>query len=376
MQSVMNEISRLRRGAPMVIDYRNSNRYRLVVSENNGTKTAYYFTTPIYNRKSRKMIDLQFKSNGGVIFASGSNANITISDKVRMENAEGSCVMELSQRAVLTSGKELHCGPDSIFPTANGVAYKVNAKGMSKFSFTIELGQPFLNVRANDRCFALMKERFRPFVVFSAIGTMDATGNIIAPARIEYQKLNDKKYRLTVSNTSPMGTAILFEANLYENKLFQDTTVESKNSSVNNAFGSIGFIGNTALYGEQWLYSRPDYSRMPEVMDKRVEKAVLHMPKFNQGSVEFSAFKVAARFCSFGSTWDNKIAGDVPISDSVSLSGYQSIDITSLLVDKRTRTIQRSEGLILKSKIKGSGFSAIATGDSYFAPQILEVNYR
>lgn len=376
MQSVMNEISRLRQGAPMVIDYRNSNRYRLVVSENNGSKTAYYFTTPIYNRKSRKMIDLQFKSNGGVIFASGSNANITVSDKVRMENAEGSCVMELPQRAVMMTAKELHCGADSIIPTANGVAYKVNAKGMSNFSFTIELGQPFLNVRANDRCFALMKERFRPFVVFSCIGTLDMSGNIIAPARIEYQKLTDKKYRLTVSPTSPLGHTVLFEANLYENKLFQDTTVESKNPSVNNAFGSIGFIGNTALYGEQWLYSRPDYSRMPEIMDKRVEKAVLHMPKFNQGAVEFSAFKVSARFCSFGSTWDNKIAGDVPISDSTALSGYQSIDITSLLVDKRTRTIQRSEGLILKSKIKGSGFSVIATGDSYYAPQILEVNYR
>ncbi len=376
MQSVMNEITKLRKGTPMVIDYRNSNRYRLVVSENNGTKTAYYFTTPIYNRKSRKMIDLQFKSNGGAIFATGSNANITVSDKIRMENAEGSCVMELPQRSVMMTGKELHCGADSIFPTANGVAYKVNAKVMSQFSFTIELGQPFLNVRANDRCFALMKERFRPFVVFSAIGTMDATGNIIAPVRIEYQKLTDKKYRLTVSSTSPMGASVLFEANLYENKLFQDTTVESKNSSVNNAFGSIGFIGNTALYGEQWLYSRPDYSRMPEIMDKRVEKAVLHMPKFNHSTVEFSAFKVAARFCSFGSTWDNKIAGDAPISDSTSLSGYQSIDITSLLVDKRTRTIQRSEGLILKSKIKGSGFSVIATGDSYYAPQILEVNYR
>lgn len=376
MQSVMNEITKLRKGAPMVIDYRNSNRYRLVASENNGTKTSYYFTTPIYNRKSRKMIDLQFKTDGGVIFASGSNANITVSDKVRMENAEGSCVMELSQRATLISGKELRCGEDVIYPTTNGVAIKANVKSMGKISFNIDLGQPFLNVRSNDRYFALMKERFRPFVVFSCIGILDMSSNLIAPARIEYQKLSDKKYRLTVSSTSPLGHIVLFEVNLYENKLFQDTTVESKNPSVNNAFGSMGFIGNTSMYGKQWLYSRPDYSRMPEVMDKRVEKAVLHMPKFNYSTVEFSAFKVAARFCSFGSTWDNKIAGDTPISDSTSLSGYQSIDITSLLVDKRTRTIQPSEGLILKSKVKSSRFSAIATGDNYFAPQILEVNYR
>lgn len=376
MHSVLNEITRLRKGAPVVIDYRNSNRYRLVLSESNGTKTAYYFATPIYNRTSRKMIDLRFYSNGGTIFASGSNANITISDNVRMENADGSCIVNLPQKADFISDRELHCGADVIYPTSNGIAYKGVIKGKGSLTLDIEVDQPFLQVRCNDRCFALMKEKFRPLMVISCIGTLDFSGNVIAPARIEYQKLTDKKYRLTFIPTSPLGHSILFEANLYENKLFQDTTVESKNTSVNNAFGSVGFIGDTDLYGEQWLYSRPDYSRMSEIMDKRIEKVVLHMPKFNKSRVECSAFKVAARFCSFGSNWSNKIVGDVPISDSVSTDGYQSIDITSLLVDKRMRTIQYSEGLILKSKVKGSGFSAIATGDSYFAPQILEVNFR
>ena len=175
---------------------------------------------------------------------------------------------------------------------------------------------------------------------------------------------------------SPVAQHILLEANLYENKLFQDTTVESMNPSMNNAFGSVGFMGNSSTYGEQWLYSRLDYSLMPEIMDKRIQKAVLHMPKFNQSKVEFSAYKVATRFCSFGSNWDNKIAGDVPISDSSCNSGYQSLDFTSLLVDQQTKTITKSEGLILKPKIKGAGFSVIATGDSYLAPQIMEINFR
>lgn len=148
------------------------------------------------------------------------------------------------------------------------------------------------------------------------------------------------------------------------------------NPSTNNAFGSVGFIGNSSAYGEQWLYSRLDYSRIPEIMDKRIHKAVLHMPKLNQSKVEFSAYKVSARFCSFGSNWDNKIPGETPVSDSASQSGYQSLDFTSLLVDGRTKTITKSEGLILKPKIKGSGFSVIATGDSYLAPQIMEINFR
>lgn len=376
MQSVLGEILKLRGGSPIIIDYHNSNRYRLVVQENNGTKTAYYFSTPIYSSRTRKMIDVKFRSNGGAIFSTGSNTNITVSRNVLMENAEGSCSIELSQNCNLISSQEVRCGSMALIPTTNGVAFKCALKANEKATFTIEVGQPFLNVRANDKCFALMKERFRPFVVFSCVGSVDATGNVIAPAKIEYQKLTDKRYRIAISPMSPLAQSVLFEANLYENKLFQDTTVESMNPSTNNAFGSVGFIGNSSTYGEQWLYSRLDYSRVPEIMDKRIDKAVLHMPKLNQSNVELSAYKVSARFCSFGSTWDNKIPGETPVSDSSSKSGYQSLDFTSLLVDGRTKTITKSEGLILKPKIKGTGFSVIATGDSYLAPQIMEINFR
>ena len=376
MQSVLGEISKLRRGSPIIIDYHNSNRYRLVVQENNGTKTAYYFSTPIYSRRTRKMIDVKFQSNGGAIFSTGSNTNITVSRNVLMENAEGSCSIELPQNCNLISSQEVRCGSMALIPTTNGVAFKCALKANEKATFTIEVGQPFLNVRANDRCFALMKENFRPFIVFSCIGATDMTGNVIAPAKIEYQKLTDKRYRIAISSTSPLAQSVLFEANLYENKLFQDTTVESMNPSTNNAFGSVGFIGNSSAYGEQWLYSRLDYSRIPEVMDKRIYKAMLHVPKFNQNKVDLSAYKVSARFCSFGSNWENKIAGGAIISDSSSQSGYQSLDITSLLINERTKTITKSEGMILKSKINGTGFSVIATGDSYLAPQIMEINFR
>ena len=376
MQSVLGEISKLRRGSPIIIDYHNRNRYRLVVQENNGTKTAYYFSTPIYSRRTRKMIDVKFQSNGDAIFSTGSNTNITVSRNVLIENAEGSCYIELSQNCNLISSQKVRCGSMVLIPTTNGVAFKCALKTNEKATFTIEVGQPFLNVRANDRCFALMKERFRPFVVFSCIGTVDTSGDVIAPAKIEYQKLTDRRYRIAIFSTSPLAQSVLFEANLYENKLFQDTTVESMNPSTNNAFGSVGFIGNSSAYGEQWLYTRLDYSRIPEIMDKRIQKAVLHMPKLNQSKVEFSAYKVSARFCSFGSNWDNKIPGETPVSDSSSQNGYQSLDFTSLLIDGRTKTITKSEGLILKPKVKGSGFSVIATGDSYLAPQIMEINFR
>lgn len=376
MQSVLNEILSLRNQRPILVDYQNKNRYRLVAQEDDGTRTAYCFSTPIYNLESRKLIDLTFESEDGRIYTVGSNANITIADRVQMQNTEGICIIDLPHKPTRNSGKEIQCGNDVIYPTANGIAVKACVKGTDKISFTIEVQQPFMNIRQNDKCFALMREKFRPFVTFSCIGTLDSTGKLIAPAKINYQKLGDRKYMLTVSSTSPFGSSVLFEVNLYENKLFQDTTVESLNPKTNNAFGSTAFIGNTALFGLQWLYSRPDYSRLSELMDKRINKAILHMPKYNKNNVELSAFRVAARFCSFGSNWDNKIESGAAISSSTVAGGYQSIDLTSLVVDPRTRTIAKSEGLILKPMVKDSGFSAVSTGDSYYAPQILEINYR
>lgn len=375
MNSILGEISTLRKGSPLVIDYKNSNCYRLVAIEQNETKTAYYFSSPIYNSRTRKAVDMKFHSKGGVAYTSGSNANITIGSSVRMENSEGSCVISLSEQISRISETEIMYTNKRLYPTVNGIALRSFCNDGIGCTFSVEISKPFLEVRANDKYFALMSERFRPFVSFSCIGTSDANGNIIAPAKISYQKITDRKYTVSVIPCSSLGKSVLIEANLYEPKLFQDTTVESKNAKVNNAFGSIGFIGSTKEFGEQWLYSRPDFTKMSELNDKKILRAVLHLPKLNTGAVELTASKVAARFCSFGSTWDNRIAEASAFNESQITDRYIDLNLMPMLADKQGR-LQRGEGFILKAKKKISGFSVVATGDNYFFPQILEVNYR
>ncbi len=375
MQSILSEITNLRQDTNITVDFYNSNRYRLVVEEKNGTKTGYYFSTPIYNLKTRKLVDMKYSTNGETICVTGSNANITLSKDVIMKNADGAVLISLPQKPIQISSQKVRSGSILLSPTTNGITFKCDVRVNNQNAFTIETEQPYLNVRANNKSFTLMKEKFKPLVIVSSIGAVDSSDNVIAPAKVEYQKLSERKFRITVSSTSPLANSVLFEVNLYENKLFQDTTVESMNPTENNAYGGVGFIGNTSVYGEQWLYSRIDYSRIPEILDKRVHKAVLRLPKLNLSNCELSAFEVTSRFCSFGSNWNNKIASGELVSNSQTMNGYQSLDITPLILDSRGRTDFSSEGIILKSKIKGSGFSVITTGDSYFAPQILEINY-
>ena len=52
------------------------------------------------------------------------------------------------------------------------------------------------------------------------------------------------------------------------------------------------------------------------------------------------------------------------------------LDVTHILTDSKTGFIKRSEGWVVRTKVKGSGFAAVATGDSYDTPQLLEMNFR
>ncbi|MFR5865719.1 MAG: hypothetical protein ACLUFV_11535 [Acutalibacteraceae bacterium] len=53
---IVGEIKVLRKGVPIRVDHRNANRYRLVLQEENGSSTAYCFSTPIYNLRTGKIL--------------------------------------------------------------------------------------------------------------------------------------------------------------------------------------------------------------------------------------------------------------------------------------------------------------------------------
>lgn len=378
-RSILDEIKRLRGEKPLLIDYQNSNRYRLVIKESGGERTAYCFSTPIYHVQTRKLIDCRFHMDGSVIRARGSHADIAISREtgdIELRNAEGSSRMTLSVAPQVLSPRELRCGGTSLYPTANGIACRLPCTAENPYRFALTVDRPFLNVRANDKYVALMSERFRPFIVVSCIGTVNGGGQVTAPAVITYQKLSDQRYELAIRPSSAAGKQVLFEVNLYEPKLFQDTTVESAQPRSNNAFGGMAFLGRTETYGTQWLYIRPDVAKLSELLDKPIRRAVLHFPLYSQGERPVSAFRVSTRFCSFGSNWENKIAAASIITDATSGQEYMSVDVTELVRDSHTGYMNRSEGLILKPGEEGSGFTAIATGDNAYTPLIFEIRFR
>ena len=374
MISVFNEVKKLRGGKSMVIDRRNSNRYFIAAAESNGTKTAYCFGVPVYNKKTRKLLDLCFYNNSGVWCSEGSCARISVTEEILFEDEDRYCRLLLPEKIFSCSAQLLRCGAAEILPTVNGLFFRILCPPGQAYKMTLLSDRPHMSLRSNGRFFSLMKEWLTPLITVSCIGAANGEGRIVAPCFLSYQKISDCEYSVEICHTCPSGAYMQFEINLHEPKLFQDTTVESLHPDLNNAFGGTAFIGTTAAYGEQWLYLKPDFIRLSELYDRQILKAVLHLPEYGGDSV-LTAFGLTSRFCSFGSVWDNKIPESEEISDAFRTEGYQSLDITRLITD-RSGFFKTADGIIIRPKIKGSGFSAVATGDSYYAPQILEVNFR
>lgn len=214
-----------------------------------------------------------------------------------------------------------------------------------------------------------MRSQYTPLLTVSCIGGVDGEGAVAAPAVIDYEQTGDTSYDLIIRTPGGCADLVLFEINMYEPKLFQDTTVESNNPQSNNAFGGAAFIGNTRLYGEQWLYIRPDMSKIADVSGENTVKALLHLPVYQKKCPPLKIHSVSRRFCSFGSNWNNKVTSKWFSAGSVYANGYVSFDITEMYED-------RALGYIVKPERRDGGFACLSTGDNYCRPVILELRTK
>ena len=366
MENIFEEIKKLRNEKSLSIDRKNNNRYRVVVNEKDGSRTSYFFGVPIYSRSLRKLINLNFNVSNGKMLHYGTNSTICISDKITIECENNCCTIEFPNTKEHTA---------KFSPTVNGIAIESDYNEDTAFSFKLKVDRPIFGVRGNKKFFSLMSEQFKPLLTISCIGTIE-NEKIVSPCRVLTTKITETEFYIKICSFDLNRSRILFEVNAYESKLIQDTTVESKTPLENNVFGGTGFIGESKYFGDQWLYSRPITAMMPEICDRAINSVVLHIPMLNDSESILKATQVSARFCSFNSNWENKLPDFGIYVISKIRKGYQSLDLSKLILDDRYQYLKKSSGFIIRSCTKGSQFCAISTGDSYFLPQIYEINYK
>lgn len=369
--TVLSEIKYLRGMQNFLIDQRNSNRYRVMVKESLG-RTAYCFSTPIYNSNTKKLIHTSFeKSKSGYRFR-GSNGLVSIcQNRCVFEANGGRIVITLNQVPAIQGKKDQSSSNVVITPTLNGLRFIVHG---NQFHLQLKSEIKQESIRFHSTCFSVMSEKFQPFLSVATLYAHDGK-EAFAPVEIKYHDKGNQTYDISFFHDLK-NSSFLFEVNLYEPKMFQDTTVESLHAGVNNAYGGIGFIGKTKQFGEQWLYSRPDFSKISDLTSERIDKVFLHIPILNRSSESIDVFAPEKRFCSFGSTWNKKIKASNKIATSNNQGRYMTIDVTSLFTNRIDQTLVYNEGLILRKPKGNDNFIAISTGDCYSAPQILEIKFK
>ena len=375
MNSVYSEIKKIRQEEILKPIESITNRYCIHCQEPNGLKTAYCFSVPIRNIQSNSIVELKFRHFNQCSIFNGTNCKIIVSDKISIMNEHGQCdiipscnLYKKTDSAIIFKND---IGEIEIRPTLNGILLLFdNNLSFDHKKIKICCNKVFESTRTNNKYFSIMREKFTPFITVSCIGLINQHGKISAPCEVVSKKLNDTEYTLGF-NSIHSQNRIAIEINVQEPKLFQDTTVESMNPTVNNAFGGTSFLGTSKLFGEQWLYSRLDISNISHLQGKKIIESILHIPQLSYNISPITVSKISERFCSFGSNWENKIS----IRDTIALSsgslGYYHLDITKLLGNLKNKT----ENFVIRGTNQNKP-AIIPTGDSFYTPQILEVKYQ
>lgn len=364
-------VARLSKSNNLDINANQSNRYCIKLNSAKG-KEAYYFATPIYNTYSRKLVQRKFIASNGCYCFVGSNCEVIVTPtQIQLERGDQNCVLNLGktyswsvQDGVLRSDRM------SIIPTYNGVCIEGN---ITQMSFDATVGFGYQDIRASHGCICLMESQFKPVLTMAALFSKGKEGGC-SPLQITHSEMHPKNIFLSVVSDDSTHRQGAVEINFYEPKLIQDTPVSQNMPKENNAFGPIAFVGKSKFYGMQWLYSRLDTNKLPELQHKYIHEIKLYVPRLTRSSTAVDVFELSKRFCSFGSTWNKKIAKENR-HDTVKFSGdYLCIDLTRHYTNHGALT--ESGGMVLTPALSSElGYQAISTGDSYVMPPVLCVKY-
>lgn len=347
-------------------------RYSVVFNENNGSYTAYYYSTPIINSKGDP-VERKFILKGNSVEFEGSNSKIKMMRNIYMESQDGYCILKLNRMITSYDEFEVRYENATASPTMNGVAIKTKCSRKLPFVFSLSIDQLPSYLYLNDRTAALMKDEFTPIITISVIGILK-NNYVVENANIECEESGNKEYKLSVFPNCDKEEQVLFEINHHEPKLLHDTTVESDHPFMNNPFGSIAYVGNTPFSGEQWLYSRFNNSMLYNFNDKEIISAKLYIPKYSEKSLRASLYRASDRFCSLKSNWENRIKPGQFISEANNFAGYSVFDLTSEFVDETSRQLLFENGMVIIPQ-NNKTYVSLSTADNYLFPQIFALKY-
>lgn len=352
--------------------YRNETNRYCIYTEGEQGKELFYFATPILQVNSYEPVNRKFvESDQGFCFF-GSNCEVVVTQhQLTMIQNE----RELSLGFQMPIAWDLKNGClvseyITLCPSYNGIL----AQGeLEKMKFKISVKFLYEKLRVSQSCVCFMESKFQPIAIFSGLYAQGECCNCV-PLCVLYHEDGVSNGTLSFASSSKFCSKGTFEVNFYEPKLIQDTPVSAKFPSENNAFGPIAFLGKSDFYGNQWLYFRLDLGKMIEIQNKIVSEIKLYLPCWNKTNLHSELFELSNRFCSFGSSWNNRVELGKKNSVTEVDGEYLCLDLTQTYTT-HGQVIASGGNVLLVPQVRAGEYEILSTGDCYSAPPILRVKY-
>ena len=330
---------------------------------------AYLYNTPIYRTEDGMLPDFRFYKSGGrqkVRLCQAESQIVAGDGWIALERPCERYVLEFADKTPWKrSGEALTMSGIRLLPTAYGVMICADIAAGREFSATLSADTSHRAVQKNSQYFSFMAQKFKPAMTLSSLFLRGEDGGLY-PLTLLVREVGAERYALEWRAPVSMSGQVVFEWNLYEEKLVQDTTVSALLARENNAFGSAAFLGQSEPFGEVHLYSKLAYYR-------KVLSIRLLVPRLSSAPFPVEAYLMEERFCSIGSTWENKIPHSVRQLPAEWAGDYLAVDLSSAMCP--AGKLLRIPGILLKMPENTAGYGVLATGDSCAFPQILEITY-
>lgn len=371
-ESPLETVFYLNKTSVLDVDDNQLNRYCILLNSNQG-KEAYYFSTAIYNEYDLTLVKRQFYKENQIYKFTGSNCTVNVTPyQISLNRDNRKMFIKLEEPMDWRLNNGILISSDfTVIPTYNGISIKGDIK---KMTFNVKINFEYENIREAHNCVCFMETFYKPIAVFSGLYCIDCMKKY-KPINIQLHKTSEKIFNVSLYTEDVFCNECVCEINFYESKLIQDTAVSSKHNEENNAFSPVAFIGQTDLYGTQWLYSKLDFTKLFDLKNKNIYEIKLYIPYLYPQNAKINVCELTNRFCSLGTNWNNKIVDDSRKTLISFDKKYICIDLKDSCI--RTNELWESFGMLIKLiDNQLSDYLLVSTGDSYTTPSVLYVKYK
>lgn len=247
-----------------------------------------------------------------------------------------------------------------VFPTLNGFA--IENDGSVKLKFTSEKQLALYDI--GEYCLLYDEREGLIFSINCMADNLTERVNVIAES-------NGFEHCIEVNAKSK--DKVIVTVNGYAPKSLFDTVLDPLKPEFNHAYAENVHLWNEEEGGE-WLAIRPNCIVFSDLYSKKLRSARLYMRNLSHKHTNVFYGLLRYYWCAFTIMWATREQPEEWKNAYEERDGYYVLDITEYVKAMFLERVKMSPGLVISAR--GSDGLVLSTGDNYFAPLLIEMEFE